>query len=274
MPAKKKQKASGRSEFARRLGQLKESWGAADEGFSQIKPGLYLMQLQSAAVEESASSGRMQIHREHLVREGEMEGEVIHDYMQIETELGPRFVKQWINMMGFDVPDDPTELEEVVAAISDAAPIYRAKVTEKDGFTNVRIAKLLESGEEDEGPEPEEEEAEEAEEETEAEDEEEAEEEQGSGDELEEQLSKFCEDWNVEVGADDDESNVVNMVVGIQEYTWKAPELSEEEVALLRTLEEQYGITLFPEEVEEEEEEEEEKKPPKKSRSKVTRRQR
>jgi hypothetical protein len=105
------------------------------------------MQLQNAELGESQSSNKLQIHREHLILEGECQGQVLHDYLQLETEMGPRFVSRWIEMMGFTPPDDPQQLEDVVAAIANAAPTYQAQVKVSGDFTNVNIRKLLSAAE-------------------------------------------------------------------------------------------------------------------------------
>jgi len=263
MPPKRKKKSAEASSFAERLAELQGSWESAEEGWDQIPPGQYTMRLQSAAVEESASSGNMQIHCEHLIVEGDHAGEVVHDYLQVETPLGPRFIKIWIDVMGFEVPEDLTELEEVVAAISDAAPTYIAKVTEKDGFTNVRVQRLVDEGEEPDEPAAGEEDNDSGEADQGEAEGEDAEAEGNA--ELEEELSQFCQDWDVEVPEDTEDSELVNMINGLTNYEWDPALLNKEEVALLRSIEEDYGITLLPEE---EQEEEEEPEPPKRRKAK------
>jgi hypothetical protein len=211
---------------------MKDAWETADGGGSALPPATYLLRLQSAEVEESASSGNLQIHLEHLVVEGELAGEVQHEYLQIETAQGPFYVKQWIEMMGFDVPDDPADLPDVVEAISEKAPTYTGQVIEKKGFTNVRIKTL-----EDEGTAPapaeEEEESEEAA----------PEEAQDSVEELEQRLLAFCTDYDVEV-EDGDEPDLVRMKDGVAEYEWKASDLSDEEVELLEEVGAMFDVTL------------------------------
>lgn len=132
-------------DFNDRLKNMEDNWEHAKElGFGTFPDGRYKFQLQSAEITESMSSGKLQIHREHLCLEGEMAGEVLHDYLQLETEWGPRFTMQWIEQMGREIPESSAGLEEVVAEIAEAAPIYDGIVKTKGGFTNLRITKLLE----------------------------------------------------------------------------------------------------------------------------------
>lgn len=135
-----------------RLKTMDENWQTQkEEGFGVFPDGKYKFQLQAAEIVESMSSNRLQIHREHLCLEGEQAGNVLHDYLQLETEWGPKFTMQWIEQMGREIPDNASGLEEVVAEIAEAAPIYEGNVKSKDGFTNIRITKLIQGQAELEG---------------------------------------------------------------------------------------------------------------------------
>ena len=87
------------------------------------------------------------IAREHAVVEGEFTGEVVRDYLHLQTDLGPRFVAQWIDRMGHEIPDNPEDLESVVDAISNCQPTYSASIKRNGDFTNVRERQLIDSGE-------------------------------------------------------------------------------------------------------------------------------
>jgi hypothetical protein len=141
-------------DFANRLAAMNQSWSERGKSGASVPPGIYTMLLQSAELGESQSSNKLQIHREHLILEGEYQGQVIHDYLQLETEMGPRFVSRWIELMGFTPPDDPQQLEDVVAAIAAAAPTYQAQVKVSGDFTNVNIRKLLSAAEAPPAPTP------------------------------------------------------------------------------------------------------------------------
>jgi len=166
--------------------------------------------------------------------------------MQLETELGPSFVKRWIASMGFDPPDDPEDLEDVVKAISAAAPTYTAKVVNNKGFVNIRIERLLESeggpvpGKKANAPRTVEQAAADPDEQPNTPD---AAPDDGS--ELAEGLLKFCEDWNLAIDADAEGDDLTKMVTAVGEYTWDEEQLSEAEVALLTAVQEQFELTLL-----------------------------
>lgn len=153
----------------------------------KVPEGEYACQLQSAEMKES-QNGNMMIRRAHLILDGEFEGVVIRDNIVLSTEVGMSIAAEWIERMGFEVPEDLEEIEDVIAEIVEAAPEYTAQVKHSGDFVNVACyeAEASEAGdgaeEEDEEPDVEDEEAEdeaEEEEEEDAEEEEEEEEEDG-----------------------------------------------------------------------------------------------
>lgn len=149
------------NEFARRLASMQSAWGSRKEQPKKVPAGRYLMKLQAAVVAEAKSSGRLMIKREHLILEGQCQGEVVYDYMQLETERGPYFVSKWIDQMGFVSPDKPEDLPKVVEEIVKAGPVYQATLKENGEFRNITIDKLIEHTASEESAEPAEEVAEE-----------------------------------------------------------------------------------------------------------------
>lgn len=243
------------SEFAKRLAKMKEMWDGnkqAPRGFQQNVPdGRYTFRLQSAELRESAS-GNLIVSREHLVLDGEAAGEVFRDNLQVEHEVGQRITMQWIEQMGFEIPDNPSELEEVVSAIAEAAPSYlgtiKTTTSKKDGndYTNLRILRLLDS----EGEEQEEEEtvesrpargrAEEPEEQEEAGEEADDSDDSADSDAGQfEELKAFCEAQDI--AFDEEEATKADLVKAIDAYEWNRDELSSEEVELLEGI----GVTLI-----------------------------
>jgi len=130
-------------EFKKRLNGMQKAWATGKDSAPGVPGASYTMQLQSAKVRESKSSKKLMIVREHLVVEGEYQGEVVRDNMMLETDKGPFYAAKWIRQMGYDVPDDMSDLEEVLSAMSDANPIYSAEVTKSGDFTNANVDELL-----------------------------------------------------------------------------------------------------------------------------------
>lgn len=135
------------SEFKNRLQRMQEAWVAGKKGAAGVKDGVYSMQLQECELRES-NNGKLMIHRVHLIADGEYAGEVIHDNIVLESEYGPRMAAEFCAQMGHEAPEDPAELENIVATISASNPTYTAQVKKsKDSdFRNVRIRQVTSEG--------------------------------------------------------------------------------------------------------------------------------
>jgi hypothetical protein len=127
---------------------MQEFWAGGKDAMPGVPDGLYTLQLQEAVLKESESSGKLMITRTHLVLDGDYQGETIKDFLSLETEKGPYFVAQWVEQMGYEVPDNVEQLEDVILAISGANPVYTGNVKRSGDFTNVRVKELLETVEE------------------------------------------------------------------------------------------------------------------------------
>ena len=126
----------------------------ADEKYSndtegEIPAGVYTCQLQNAEIREKDDGSAFFIIWEHLIRGGEYEGETVNDFSHpIHDKPFPRkMYKDRIRALGFEPTESISDIEELVAAIREAAPMYRAKIFTKNGFQNVQIQSLLESQE-------------------------------------------------------------------------------------------------------------------------------
>ena len=141
-------------EFASKLSGMKQSWADSsavyDSTFGGIKidAGQYLARLQSAKIVESKSSGKLMIRREHIILEGQFQGMIVYDNLNLETPMGMSFVRRWIDQMGYEAPtpDKPEEIEDIVAAISEEAPTVKVAVKHSGDFVNVSIIELIAAG--------------------------------------------------------------------------------------------------------------------------------
>lgn len=143
------------AEFAKKLKRMQENWETTKEkGYGDLPDGTFTFQVQDAKLTES-EAGNLMIRVENLVIDGEQEGEVLNQFYSIETDFGLKQGMMWIEKMGRTVPEDAEEVEEIVAEIASAAPIFTARVrTNKSGFTNMVVQRLVE-GETEGAPEPE-----------------------------------------------------------------------------------------------------------------------
>jgi len=142
-------------QFADRLKGMKSTWTESssvyDSTFGGVKvdPGQYVARLQSAKIVESKTSGNLMIRREHIILEGQFQGMIVYDNMNLATPMGMSFVRRWIDQMGYEAPGDdkPEELEDVLVAIVQEAPTVKVAIKHSGDFVNVSIIELLTAGE-------------------------------------------------------------------------------------------------------------------------------
>lgn len=228
-------------------GTWKKAGGEYDTmfGASKLEEGEYIVKLQKAVLKEK--NGSMKIAREHVVVDGEDKGVVIYDQVNMDNEKSLAFLWRWVEKMGFEIPEDPEDLVELLEELVESEPVVLVDVKQNDaGFTNINIIELMdesdeeseESEEEEESDEEEEsEEEEEPEEESEeAEESEESEEEEESDEQtqLVERMITFAYAWDLDGVEDDTDFDSVKQIIAASSY----PEenLDEEELALLNEL--------------------------------------
>lgn len=133
-------------EFANRLAQMQEQWTSGKDKADGIPDGIYNAQLQEAKLAES-SSGKLMVKRQHLISDGEYAGEVVYDNIVVESEYGPKQLATWLTQLGYEAPADVGEIEDLVNAISLAAPAVQIQVkkSKNSDFRNVYIKQLLAS---------------------------------------------------------------------------------------------------------------------------------
>jgi len=142
--------------FAEKLKGMKQTWAESstvyDSTFGGIKvdPGQYVARLQSAKIVESKTSGNLMIRREHVILEGQFQGMIVYDNMNLANAMGMSFVRRWIDQMGYEAPsaDKPEELEDVIAAVIAEAPTVKIAIKHSGDFVNVSIIELLQTGNE------------------------------------------------------------------------------------------------------------------------------
>lgn len=137
------------SEFLNRLKKLGGNWKKASKrdpkefGGSAVEDGIYRLRITGCELTESMSSGRLQIHWEFTVAEGEQKGEQCHDYDGLESEDNLFFLQRKLARLGKEVPEDISEIETVLAEIIKERPLIRGRVKTKDDFTHVYINRML-----------------------------------------------------------------------------------------------------------------------------------
>jgi hypothetical protein len=115
-------------------------------------PGLYIFQLQDVSLYEADKddgSVEIKIKWEHLIREGEYQGQVVTDRSSpMSPKAFPiRLMNERLQAFGHEPPSDLRDLEELLNQIRAAAPVYRGKMTVRNGWENVKVLEVLSSSE-------------------------------------------------------------------------------------------------------------------------------
>lgn len=136
-------------EFDKKLKGLKKDWKEATKrtpefGEFPLEDGRYVSNVTGAELGES-NSGRLQAVLTYTVAEGESEGVECKSYHGLDNENGIFYFQQTLARLGKEIPEDPAELEDVLAEIADEQPLIKMKVVTKGEFTNVYIDKLLDA---------------------------------------------------------------------------------------------------------------------------------
>ncbi len=217
-------------------GQWNDSEKQYDSYFGGVKvdPGQYEARVQVCKIVESKSSGKLMIRREHVITEGEFTGMIVFDNMQLETPMGFAFVRRWIELMGYNAPADPADLEDLCAAITEDAALVKVQIKHSGDFVNVSVIEKLADGtapaSKEEKAAPAQKAAPAAETKSKTKEKEKAKvEEPAADDGLADELREFCKAQDI---ATEDDDTVEVLGERIREFKWPAEEMTAEETAL------------------------------------------
>lgn len=137
--------------FKNKLAALKDNYSKAKEAKDtpfeiNIENGKYRVALTDLELRESQSSGKLMVKREWTVLEGDHADTVFSDYIHLESsEWGMVHLQRFIEQMGYEVPENPEGIEDVLSAILGEKPECIITVRIKDDFVNVRVREVLTS---------------------------------------------------------------------------------------------------------------------------------
>ena len=144
--SKSGKKNSGNSEFAKEMAEMNGAWTDAPDN-SDLPEGVYSMIIQSAEVKRTKTSGKLRATFQFVVAEGEHEGASQYDGFMLDGDspVGMSMLKQLISKLGYEVPEDFSDVNDVLNDITNANPLVSGEVKRKGDFTNVRVLELLEA---------------------------------------------------------------------------------------------------------------------------------
>ncbi len=142
--------AKKKGDIQSRLKKMQSSWEETEpsRGRINLPDDNYGVRINSAVLEESKSSGRLQIHWDMtVIDEGDFENVSVHKYDGIDTEENLPYVQGALEALELDIPDDLADIGETLEAA--AGLEVDITVATKDEFTNIYFNELLQgAGEE------------------------------------------------------------------------------------------------------------------------------
>ena len=145
----------------------------APTGFKMCPPGRFTFVMQETKVFESKQSQELLMGINWVVAKGEHKGETVYDGFSLENEDRFPFLKQRIEDLGYQVPDNRADIEEMAADWNREPPVIIADVINNPGkggkvYANLQNVMLIEDkdlaaeaaaeseeSEEEDAPEPE-----------------------------------------------------------------------------------------------------------------------
>jgi hypothetical protein len=137
-----------KSKFNAKLKAMDKGWKSSKQTYKDTFAGVdipddvYTAKLQEAELTETAS-GKLRIRREHVIMEGEHKGVVVKDGLNLEGEYGPVFCRRWLAMLDLDAPEDAQDLEDLLIALKEDAPVCKIRVRHAGEFVNIDVTAVV-----------------------------------------------------------------------------------------------------------------------------------
>lgn len=140
--------AKGAASFQSKLKAAQSTWGKArsraesEKSFSEVEDGRYLVQITDAKLTESQASGRLQAAFSYVILQGENKGEILRSYDGLESEENQVWFGRKIARLGYDIPEDFDQIQEILAEITSGKPKVFIRVKTKGEFQNIYIDRM------------------------------------------------------------------------------------------------------------------------------------
>lgn len=134
---------------ATQLKKFKANWKKAAQrdpksfSGSELEDGRYIARIEAMNIDNSISSGRLQLMTEFEIVEGPEAGQTVRSYDGLETEDGLFFLMRKLAKLGQEVPEDITDVEPVCEKIEKEKPVVRIRLRTKGEYQNIYIDKLI-----------------------------------------------------------------------------------------------------------------------------------
>jgi len=127
------------------LRKLSKTWSRTEAkaggGGSGIKDGDYVAEIVSMDVNNSKKTNRLQVVEKFRIAEGKYKGKEVSQYHGIESEQNIGFFKGHCEVIGLEVPEDPSDLPNALETfVSENSDMFDVRLKTNDGgYQNVTV---------------------------------------------------------------------------------------------------------------------------------------
>lgn len=133
-------------DLAKAQAEWEKSKETAAQFGTEIPVGVYEGVLTTLGLAKSQTSGTLQVKREITISDGEYKGAIARDYNGVTNDIGLAILRKFIEMCGYEAPENIVELPATLEAIQNEAPSVRFSYTERNGFRSIRPLEISPSG--------------------------------------------------------------------------------------------------------------------------------
>ena len=138
-----------RQSFDAQLKNLNTTWKKSQETqaqmFTDVEDGTYEADLVKAKIEKT-SNNNMRIARQHVIVGGDSDGCAINDGMNLESDVGMSFTREWLNKCGYEAPENLVDLPSILDNMVKDNIQCKITVSHSGDYVNVRVHEVLSEG--------------------------------------------------------------------------------------------------------------------------------
>lgn len=136
--------AKRKKDLKSRLEALQSSWEESEptRAGAAVPDDNYVCRIESAILEEAKSSGRMQVHYDSVILEGDFTDRHVHKYDGLDTPENLPYVQGTLEALELEIPENLGDIGEVLEEA--AGLVVAVTVNTRDEFTNIYFNELVE----------------------------------------------------------------------------------------------------------------------------------
>jgi len=138
-------KIEGKKNISSLLKKLEEFWDTPEKTWGDVPDGPYQVKIESAVLNESKASGRLQVSFQFNVLEGDFINRKIFKHSGLDNESNIAYFRGDIGKLGHEWPETPEGLEPILNELLDSCAEIKVKTSARDGqeYTNVYITRAI-----------------------------------------------------------------------------------------------------------------------------------